>query len=96
MEKLNEFDYEQLVVLIEKLIEKKVREILNNNGVESSFRGTVVSVEPDSPYVKVKFPDEIVVSLPNNSGEDLAEGNNVIVYGSQTNIANRYIGSKLN
>ena len=96
MKNLNEFDYEQLVALIEKLIENKVCEILNNNGVESSFRGTVVSVDPNSPYVTVKFSDGTVVSLPNNSGGTLSDGDNVIVYGSQTNIANRYIGAKLN
>lgn len=96
MKNLNEFDYEQLVTLIEKLIENKVREILNNNGVESSFRGTVVSVESNSPYVTVKFSDGTVVSLPNNSGGTLSDGDNVIVYGSQNNIANRYIGAKLN
>jgi hypothetical protein len=94
MEKLNDFDYEQLTILIEKLIEKKVREILNNNGVESSFRGTIVSVEP--PNAVVRFPDGIEVLLPNNSGVSLEPKDKVIVYGSQTNIANRYIGAKLN
>lgn len=96
MDKLNELNYEQLISLIERLIEKKVSKILNDNGVESSFRGTVVSTEPDSLYVEVEFPDGIVVSLPNNTGEVLSQDDNVIVYGSRTNITNRYIGVKLN
>ena len=102
MKNLNEFEYEQLTTLIEKLIEKKVCEILNNSGVESSFRGTIVPVElesleePDSSLAMVQFTDGIKVLLPNNCGEPLEVGDMVIVYGSQSNISNRYIGVKLN
>ena len=105
MENINEITYEQLMKLIESLIEKKVSEILDRFGIESTSMGKVVSVDKvltdaDGNITKVcrasvELSDKSVVSnLFNASGEILSVGDEIKIYGSKTNMANRYIGIK--
>ena len=105
MTNMNEMDYEQLVSLLNKLIENKVYGILNNLGIESTSLGKVVALdktEVDSGgsiakvvRASVELPDGAVVSnLYNASEETLKIGDNVKIYGSRTNMSNRYIGIK--
>lgn len=105
MENLNELDYEQLKLLIEKLVENKVYAILNNFGVESTSFGKIVSIDKsnvdDSGNITsvtratVELPDgKIVSNLYNASKEILKIGDFVKIFGSRTNMSNRYIGIK--
>lgn len=105
MNNMNEMDYEQLVGLLNKLIENKVYDILNNLGVETTSFGKIVALDKtksDTDGVvtavtraSVELPDGNVVSnLLNASGEVLSIGDNVKIYGSRTNMSNRYIGIK--
>lgn len=105
MDKLNELDYEQLKNLIEKLIENKVYDILNNLGIESTSFGKIVSldkvnVDADDIVTKVvrasvELSDgKIVPNLFNASEEILNIGDSVKIFGSRTNMSNRYIGIK--
>lgn len=102
---MNEMDYEQLMSLLNKLIEKKVYDILNNFGIEASSSGKVVSLDKISRdtdgniseviRASVELPGgEIVTNLFNTSGKVLDIGDNVKIYGSRTNMSNRYIGIK--
>ena len=105
MNSMNEMDYEQLMSLLEKLIERKVYDIFNNLGIESVSSGKVVSLDKtrtdeDGSIVEVirasiELPDGTIVSnLSNASGETLSVGDMVKIYGSRTNMSNRYIGIK--
>lgn len=102
---MNEIEYEELTVLIEKLIEKKVYEILNNIGVEAVSSGVITSLDKTKSdtdgkitsvvRASVKLPNgELVSNIFNASGEILSVGDNVKIYGSRTNMSNRYIGIK--
>lgn len=102
---MNEIDYEQLLSLIEKVVENKVYQILNNLGIESSSYGVVSDIEEvltnaEGDIIRVVrasivLPDgEKVENLYNASGEVLAIGDKVKIYGSRTNMSNRYIGIK--
>lgn len=105
MNGMNEHDYEQLEKLLEKLVEKKVYKILNDIGVESTSSGKIVSLDKTKTdadgtvttvtRASVEMPDGSVVSnLFNASGESLSVGDNVKIFGSRTNMSNRYIGIK--
>ena len=105
MDNMNEIDYEQFLSLIEKVVENKVYQILNNLGIESVSSGKIVSLDKtrndaggnitEVVRASVKLPSgEIVSNLLNASGEILFVGDNVKIYGSRTNISNRYIGIK--
>lgn len=105
MNNMNEHDYEQLKLLIERLVENKVYDIINNLGVESVSSGKVVAIDStqtDADGVtseviraSVELADgNIIPNLFNASGEILAIGDNVKIYGSRTNLSNRYIGIK--
>lgn len=103
MDKLNELEYEQLTSLIEQLVENKVYEILNNHGVESTSSGRVVALDEtitdDTGNItkvvraSVELSDGRVISnLYNASEEKLRVGDLVKIFGSRTNMSNRYIG----
>ena len=105
MNSLNELDYEQLKFLLEKLIENKVYDILNNLGIESSTSGRVVQLDKtntdaDGNITKVirasvELSDgRVVPNLFNASAEILKVGDLVKIFGSRTNMSNRYIGIK--
>lgn len=105
MENLNDFDYEQLLNLLDKLIEKKVYTILNNFGVESSSYGKVTkidAIETDSDgnvskviRASISLPDGTSVSnLYNASERVLSVGDKVKIFGSTKDLSNRYIGIK--
>ena len=105
MKNLNEFDYQQLELLINKLIEKKVYEILNKNGIESSSYGKIVKIDTINTDVdgnvteviraSVKLLDGTIVnSLYNASERILSVGDKVKIYGSNEDVNNRYIGIK--
>lgn len=105
MDTMNEMDYEQLMSLLEKLVEKKVYEMLNNLGIESVSSGKVVSLDKtradadgnvtEVTRASIELPDGTIVSNLNNaSGETLSVGDKVKIYGSRTNMSNRYIGIK--
>ncbi len=102
---MNEIEYEQLKTLIEKLVEKKVYEILNNYGIESASSGKIVSLDKtrsdaDGNITKVvrasvELPNgEVVSNLLNASEQILEVGDTVKIYGSRTDMSNRYIGIK--
>ena len=102
---MDELQYEQLTSLIEKLVEKKVYEILNNLGVETTSFGKIVSLDKtrsddegnivEVVRASVELPDgEVVSNLLNASTENLTVGDNVKIFGSRTNMSNRYIGIK--
>ena len=103
MNNLNEFDYQQLESLLNKLVENKVNEILNNLGVESSSFGRVEKInstkEDEDGNVtevvraSVKLSDgSIVENLYNASERILEVGDYVKIYGSKSDLTNRYIG----
>ena len=105
MDNINEIEYEQLSSLIEKLVEKKVYEILNNHGIESTSSGKIVALDKTKTdadgnitevmRASVELADgEIVSNLFNASEKILSIGDNVKIYGSRTNMSNRYIGIK--
>ena len=105
MNSLNELDYEQLKFLLEKLIENKVYDILNNLGIESSTSGRVVQLDKTNTDVdgnitkviraSVELSDgRVVPNLFNASAEILRVGDLVKIFGSRTNMSNRYIGIK--
>ena len=105
MDNVNEIDYEQLTSLIEKLVEKKVYEILNNLGIESVSSGKVVALDKiradadgnikEVIRASVELADgEVVSNIFNASEKMLSVGDNVKIYGSRTNMSNRYIGIK--
>lgn len=105
MDNMNEYDYEQLKILLEKLIENKVYEILNDSGIESTSSGKIVSLDKtrvdsngnitEVVRASVELPTgEVVSNLYNASGEIFRIGDNVKIYGSRTNMSNRYIGIK--
>ena len=100
-------DYEALYNGIEKIVEKKVYKILDSLGVEASDYAVVDYIsdydtdENDSTVVtsvrraSVKLPNgEIIDNLYNSSGEILALGDKVKIFGSRKNTSNRYIGVK--
>lgn len=105
MNNLNEFDYQQLENLINKLVEKKVYEILNNLGVESTSFGKIVGFDKvtvdeegnvtEVTRASVELPNgEIVRNLYNSSNQILKFGDKVKVFGSKSDLSNRYIGIK--
>ncbi len=105
MNENNIIDYEQLTNLIEKLVEKKVCKILNNYGVEASSFGKVISLDKTNSdtdgniqqviRASVELPDgSIINNLYNASDQILRMGDNVKIYGSQSDMSNRYIGIK--
>ena len=102
---MDELQYEQLTSLIEKLVEKKVYEILNNLGIETTSFGKIVSLDKaryddegnivEVARASVELPDgEVIRNLFNASGEVLSIGDNTKIFGSRTNMSNRYIGIK--
>lgn len=102
---MNENDFEQLTTLLEKLVEKKVYEILNKFGVESTSLGVIDSLDKIATDAEgnitaierasVRLANgEVVSNLFNASGEILSVGDNVKIYGSRTNMSNRFIGIK--
>lgn len=102
---IKEMDYEQLKLLIEKLIEKKVYDILNSLGIETSSSGVVSAIDivqtddggniSQVTRASVALPSgEIISNLYNATGEILCIGDNVKIYGSKTDMSNRYIGVK--
>lgn len=98
----NKINYEQLYELINNLVEKKVNSMLQNYGVESSSFGVVDSIikinnDANSSVLRasVKLPDgTIVENLYNATGQQLKVGDMVKIYGSESNISNRFIGTK--
>lgn len=102
---INEMDYQQLKSLIEKLIENKVYDILKSLGIETSSSGIVSAINvantDDSGNIlqtvraSVTLPSgEVISNLYNATGEILNIGDNVKIYGSKTDMSNRYIGVK--
>ena len=107
MRKPSDFDYNELLKLIEKIVEKKVNNIFDNLGVEASTYGEITSLDTTTTdesgnttkveRASVKLPDgSFVHNLFNASGENLKLGDKVKVYGSRQNMSNRYIGIKYN
>ena len=102
---MNEYEYEEFKKLIDKLIEKKVYAILDNLGIESSSYGKVkeinISTSDDEGNVTSvsratieTASGETVESIYNATGEILNVGDTVKIYGSRSNLSNRYIGIK--
>lgn len=100
-----ESDYEALYSAMEKIIEKKVYEIIDKLGIESSDYGVVnsldnYSVDGSGKTTSVSHASitllsgEIVDNLSNTSGEILKVGDKVKIFGSRKNISNRYIGMR--
>lgn len=102
-----ESDYEALYSAMEKIIEKKVYEIIDKLGIESSDYGVVRYIsdydtdESDSTIitsvkrVSVELPNgELIENLNNLSGEVLAPGDRIKIFGSRKNTSNRYVGIK--
>lgn len=100
-------DYEALYSAMETIIEKKIYEVLDRLGVEASDYAIVNSIsdydtdETDDTVVTsvrratVKLPNgEQIDNLYNSSGEVLAPGDKVKIFGSRKNTSNRYIGMK--
>lgn len=84
--------------ILDKYITKKVYEIINNLGIECSNYGIVSDIVADDNgnvlYANVDLPDGTVLYLSNKTGENLYIGDTVKIYGSRTNLSNRYIGVK--
>lgn len=91
---------------IDKIVEKKILEVLDGLGVEFSDYATVkeiISYTADSSGTITAVTEASVqisdfsspITLINKSGEILEVGDKVKIYGSRTNIANRYIGIKI-
>ena len=102
---MTEYEYEEFEKLINKLIEKKVYEILDKLGVESSTYGKVKEInistsDTDGNVTSVvratveATSGEIVENIYNATGEILNVGDTVKFYGSRNNLSNRYIGTK--
>lgn len=102
---MNEHNYEEIEKLLNKLIEKKVYEILDNLGIESSSYGKVKEINISTPDADGNTTSvtratietangEIVENIFNATGEVLNIGDNVKIYGSRSNMSNRYIGIK--
>lgn len=98
-------DYSTILSMVEKIVEKKVYEILDKLGIESSDYGEIDWVsdyttndEGETESViraSVMLPSgERVDDLYNASGEILEVGDRVKIFGSRTNMSNRYIGMK--
>lgn len=96
---------EKLAVSIEKMITRKIYEVLDEMGIEASDYGDIielVDVEKDTDgnitkvnSANVRVLGQDVYEIPNKTGEILNVGDNVKVYGSRKNLSNRYIGIKL-
>lgn len=90
--------------VLNELIEKRIKAILKQKGVETPYEGRVDSVEeetentdPYAQYADVSIVGyNVVVRLRNLSGELLVPGNRVRVYTSNANLSNGYIGIKCN
>lgn len=91
--KNNESDYEALYSAMEKIIEKKVYEIIDRLGIEASDFGTVSRLDNSTTSVMLSS-GEVVNNLLNASGEVLSVGDKVKIFGSRKNMSNRYIGIK--
>ena len=105
MHDLSNLDYENLLILLEKLIDKKIDEKLINMGVESASYGVVsdireTKVDADGNITAVVRADvklasgDIIRNMFNATGEILEAGDNIKIYGSETDKKNRYIGIK--
>lgn len=105
MENENKIACDKILSGLDKIIEKKIYEILDQRGVEYSDYGTVSAItesETDDAgnITAVKRADVLVdgstvAGLLNKTGDILEVGDNVKVYGSRSNLANRYIGLKI-
>lgn len=105
MENTHELDYKEIHGLLNRLVEKKVNAIIDNLGIEVSLLGEIVSVdsivsneegeitEVFTASVKLTSGD-IVRDIKNTTGEILRVGDVVKIFGSRTNISNRYIGAR--
>lgn len=105
MSKINELDFEVLLNLFEKIIDAKIDEKIKSLGLESSSYGVISSLDKTKTdtdgnvtevvRASVKLATgETVNNLFNATGQILNVGDNVKVYGSQSDIQNRYIGLK--
>lgn len=105
MKNINDFQYEQLTKLLEKFIKNTIENVLDDLGVEISSFGTVSTLDRirsnnNGDITKVERASvtlstgEVIPNLCNVSGEILAVGDKVKIYGSRTNMSNRYIGVK--
>ena len=103
----NVLQYQELENLIEKLVEKKVLSILDNLGVEATDYAIVSSIdsveydETETDVIKSVLKASVILpngdeirNMINGSGEILQIGDKVKIYGSRSNISNRYIGMR--
>lgn len=105
MENENKDSCEKLLSGLDKIIEKKVYAVLDLMGFEASdyavvknLSGTTTDTDGNITAVTkadVKIGETTVQGLLNKTGEILSVGDKVKIYGSQSNLSNRYIGLKL-
>ena len=95
---------EELELIINEIVDKKVKAILKEKNYETPYNCKVVIVEenddntdPYSQYAVVRVIGyNTSVRLRNLSGELLVEGDNVRAYANSSNLSNGYIGVKYN
>ena len=102
MEIENKDSCEKLIAGLDKIIEKKVYSILDSMGFEASDYAVVSRLSDTTTdtggnitaviRADVTIDDKPIYSLLNKTGEILAVGDRVKIYGSRSNLANRYIG----
>lgn len=101
-----------LEVMLNEVIDRRIKSILKDKGFETPYEGRVESIEdvdgnidtdgtaitdPYAQYAQVFIAGyDVVVRLRNLSGELLATRNRVRVYTNNSNLANGYIGIKCN
>lgn len=102
----NKDNYDRILEQLEILIENKIYELLDRNGIEVADFASVTSVSDTvsdssgnitsvgSATVSLSNGQSIY-NLKNKTGEILSVGDKVKIYGSRTNLANRYIGLKI-
>ena len=97
---------EMLKNSIDKMVEAKMLEVLDNLGIEVSDYATVKEITSSTAdssgnitavtEASVQISDlSTPITLVNKSGEILTVGDKVKIYGSRTNMSNRYIGVKI-
>ena len=105
MENENKDSCEKLLSGLDKIIEKKVYAVLDLMGFEASDYAVVKNLSDTTTdtggnittvtKADVKIGETTVQGLLNKTGEILSVGDKVKIYGSRSNLSNRYIGLKL-